>query len=101
MKTAANKRFGVSRGICSRKVLQEFESLSPVRAFAFPHPNAQQTVWRHAGCLLAESFAGICKFVARPSFCVPPPERQAANRWAQLNRQLVSTNFKQKKCKKT
>ena len=42
---AANKRFGVSRGICSRKVLREFES-----------------------------------FVARPSFCVPPPERQAANR---------------------
>ena len=46
-KTAANKRFGVSRGVCSRKVLREFES-----------------------------------FVARPSFCVPPPERQAAARWA-------------------
>ena len=28
---AANKRFGVSRGVCSRKVLREFESLSPVR----------------------------------------------------------------------
>jgi len=22
-------------------------------------PNAQQAVWRHAGCTLAESFAGI------------------------------------------
>jgi len=47
---------------------------------------AQQTVWRHAGCMLAESFAGICKFVARPSFCVPPPERQAANRWVPFAR---------------
>ena len=42
MKTPApNKRFGVSRGVCSRKVLWEFESLSPVRAFAFPRPNAK------------------------------------------------------------
>ena len=40
-KTAANKRFGVSRGVCSRKVLQEFESLSPVRTFVFPRPNAK------------------------------------------------------------
>ena len=45
-KAAANKRFGVMRGVCSQKVLREFES-----------------------------------FVAHPSFCVPPPERQAANRW--------------------
>ena len=37
---APNKRFGVMRGICSRKVLREFESLSPVRTFAFPRPNA-------------------------------------------------------------
>ena len=29
------------RGVCSRKVLREFESLSPVRAFAFPRPNAK------------------------------------------------------------
>ena len=36
-----NKRFGVSRGVCSRKVLREFESLSPVRALAFPRPNAK------------------------------------------------------------
>jgi len=43
---APNKRFGVMRGVCSQKVLWEFES-----------------------------------FVARPNFCVPPPERQAANRW--------------------
>ena len=38
---AANKRFGVIRGVCSRKVLWEFENLSPVRAFAFPRPNAK------------------------------------------------------------
>ena len=38
---ACNKRFGVSRGVTSRKVLREFESLSPVRAFAFPRPNAK------------------------------------------------------------
>ena len=31
-----NKRFGVMRGVCSRKVLWEFASLSPVRAFVFP-----------------------------------------------------------------
>ena len=36
-----NKRFGVMRGVCSQKVLREFESLSPVRAFAFPRPNAK------------------------------------------------------------
>ena len=29
------------RGVCSRKVLREFESLSPVRAFVFPRPNAK------------------------------------------------------------
>ena len=40
-KAAANKRFGVMRGVCSRKVLREFESLSPVRALAFPRPNAK------------------------------------------------------------
>jgi len=28
---AANKRFGVMWGVCSRKVLWEFESLSPAR----------------------------------------------------------------------
>ena len=39
--TAPNKRFGVMRGVCSQKVSQEFESLSPVRAFAFPRPNAK------------------------------------------------------------
>ena len=38
---AANKRFGVMRGVCSRKVLREFASLSPVRTFAFPRPNAK------------------------------------------------------------
>ena len=38
---AANKRFGVMQGVCSRKVLREFESLSSVRAFAFPRPNAK------------------------------------------------------------
>ena len=32
----ANKRFGVMRGVCSRKVLREFESFVPVRTFAFP-----------------------------------------------------------------
>ena len=31
---------GVMRGVCSRKVLREFESFVPVRAFAFPRPNA-------------------------------------------------------------
>ena len=36
-----NKRFGVSRGVCSQKVLREFESLSPVRTLVFPHPNAK------------------------------------------------------------
>ena len=50
-----NKRFGVMRGVCSRKVLREFES-----------------------------------FVARPSFCVPPPERQAANRWGQAGQKCVT-----------
>jgi len=39
--TAYNKRFGVMRGVCSQKVLQEFESFVPVRAFAFPRPNAK------------------------------------------------------------
>ena len=29
------------RGVCSRKILREFESLSPARAFAFPRPNAK------------------------------------------------------------
>ena len=29
------------RGVHSQKVLREFESLSPVRAFAFPRPNAK------------------------------------------------------------
>jgi len=50
-----------------------------------------QTVWRHAGCMLAESFAGTQKFVARASFCVPPPERQAANRLA-----VMRATFEQK-----
>ena len=40
-KPAHNKRFGVRRGVHSRKVLREFESLSPVRALAFPRPNAK------------------------------------------------------------
>jgi len=44
-------RGGVSRGVCSQKVLREFES-----------------------------------FAARPSLCVPPPERQAANRWLQVGK---------------
>jgi len=39
--TAHNKRFGVSRGVRSQKVLWEFESLSPVRTFVFPRPNAK------------------------------------------------------------
>ena len=39
--TAHNKRFGVSRGVTSRKVLREFESLSPVRTLVFPRPNAK------------------------------------------------------------
>ena len=38
---ATNKRFGVSRGVFSRKVLWEFGSLSPVRTLAFPRPNAK------------------------------------------------------------
>ena len=47
--TASNKRFGVSRGVCSQKVLRELESLSPVRALAFPRPNAKPpTVGGHA-----------------------------------------------------
>ena len=33
--------------------------------------------------MLAESFVGILKFRARPNFSVPPPERQAADRWQQ------------------
>ena len=37
---ADNKRFGVSRGVCSRKVLREFESFVPVRTFVFPRPHA-------------------------------------------------------------
>jgi len=28
---APNKQFGVMRGVCSQKVLREFESLSPAR----------------------------------------------------------------------
>ena len=46
---APNKRFGVMRGVCSQKVLREFESLSPVRAFAFPRPNAKPPT---VGCQL-------------------------------------------------
>ena len=38
---APNKRFGVMRGVCSQKVLREFESFAPVRAFAFPRPPAK------------------------------------------------------------
>jgi len=50
-----NKRFGVSRGVCSRKVLREFESLSPVRTFVFPRPNAKPpTIGGHAGDIRAE-----------------------------------------------
>jgi hypothetical protein len=30
------------------------------------------------GVWLADIFVGLWKFVARPSLCVPPPERQAA-----------------------
>ena len=49
----ANKRFGVSRGVFSRKVLREFESLSPVRAFAFPRPNAKPPQrWQQANAKL-------------------------------------------------
>ena len=45
----ANKRFGVSRGVCSRKVLWEFESFVPVRIFAFPRPHAKPPQrWRSA-----------------------------------------------------
>ena len=36
-----NKRFGVMRGVCSRKVLWKFENLSPVRTFVFPRPHAK------------------------------------------------------------
>ena len=43
-----------------------------------PVPNKR--LWRHAGCNFAESLVRIWKFVARPNFSVPPPERQAANR---------------------
>ena len=35
------KQFGISRGVCSRIVLQEFESLSPVRTYALPRTNAK------------------------------------------------------------
>ena len=53
--TAPNKRFGVMRGVCSQKVLREFASLSPVRAFAFPRPNAKPpTVVRKLGDSKAE-----------------------------------------------
>jgi len=45
-KPAHNKRFGVRRGVHSRKVLREFESLSPVRAFVFPRPNAKPPIVR-------------------------------------------------------
>ena len=34
--------------------------------------------------MLAESFAGFESFVARASFCVPPPEHQAAVRYRQV-----------------
>jgi len=57
-----NKRFGVMRGVCSQKVLREFES-----------------------------------FVARPSFSVPPPERQAANRWLQAGDSTVGNDIKSEK----
>ena len=46
-KTADNKRFGVSRGVCSQKVLREFESFAPVRAFAFPRPHAKPPTVKH------------------------------------------------------
>jgi hypothetical protein len=40
---------------------------------------ANGAVWRQAGCITADSFVGIWKFVSRPSLSEPPPERQAAN----------------------
>jgi len=50
-----NKRFGVMRGVCSQKVLREFESFAPVRAFAFPRPNAKPpTVGRNVAQLDTE-----------------------------------------------
>ena len=36
-----NKVFGITRNVRSRKVLWEFERLSPIRTFAFPRPNAK------------------------------------------------------------
>jgi len=70
---APNKRVGVSRGVCSRKVLREFESLSPVRT------DAAERAKSHACMSFSESQGGNPK----GSFCVPPPERQAADRYAQ------------------
>ena len=38
---AYNERFGVRRGVARPTVLRDFESLSPVRAFVNPRPNAK------------------------------------------------------------
>jgi hypothetical protein len=44
------------RGVCSQKVLREFESLSPVRALAFPRPSTKPpTVGCHVGHIQAEA----------------------------------------------
>ena len=62
--TASNKRFnfvelassvGVSRGVSSQKVLRELESLSPVRALAFPRPNTKPPT---VGCYLKKQRQG-------------------------------------------
>ena len=44
--TAANKRFGVMRGVCSRKFLWEFESFVARPNFCVPPPAEPPTVGR-------------------------------------------------------
>lgn len=56
---------------------------------------ANGAVWRQAGCITADSFVGIWKFVSRPSLSEPPPERQAANPLASIvrNQNSIYNNY--------
>ena len=74
------RTFGKQWNKFSRKLYSKFSKnrILQTEKIMNEKPNAQQAVWRQSGCMLAESLEGIWKFRARMNFCVPPPERQAA-----------------------
>ena len=67
---AGNKRFGVSRGVTSRKVLWEFESLLPVRALVFSRPNETPSRHndRHRFFLVHLSTRSLVFYINKPLF---------------------------------